>query len=195
MTLDPKRAIFSITNIDLLTQSFVVSFRQKQGDHFRMMRVRILGFDPRLPWFLAKPVTQIQRVPYLYLLLLWNLSIIPALLYCGAHSAMMTPPNRSSLWKTPLPQALRIIQGIFWQKDSAIVATQHKEKRLLHAFQIHDAEHGVGIYLAEHIIDGQVVVGHGGGGFSPVVNHPQAGGGLAPGQQWQHPLEQLADPF
>ena len=54
-------------------------------DPVRVAEFRVFGYDPALPRILARPVSEVPRRPYEYLLVLWNAAALLALLYCGAY--------------------------------------------------------------------------------------------------------------
>ncbi len=66
---------------------------------------------------------------------------------------------------------------------SPLLSLQHKEKRLFHTLEIHQAEHGAIVHPAEDIVDGDVVIDHGGAGFAAIVGQAQTRPGALGAQQ------------
>lgn len=79
--------------------------------------------------------------------------------------------------------------------DLSIIApfpAQHKEKRLLHALEVHHPQQSIGIEAAKAIHDWRMVVDHRGAVLAPVMRNSEPGPGVAGSQQRHQQLEQAA---
>lgn len=70
---------------------------------------------------------------------------------------------------------------------------EDEEEGLGHALVVHDAQDGGGVDPAEHVVDGELVVDHGGGWGPAVGGHPKAGTGPGCAEEGQEELEEFSD--
>ena len=70
---------------------------------------------------------------------------------------------------------------------------EDEEEGLGHALVVHDAEDGVGMDASEHVVDGELVVDHGGGWCPAEGGHPESGAGPGGSEDGQEELEEFSD--
>jgi exopolysaccharide biosynthesis polyprenyl glycosylphosphotransferase len=83
--LSDSSAQYTLDGIELTGTALSVGYVSPWVDDPDLSNIQILGYDTELHGLFLKPVVEVPTKPYRYLLLIWNVSALLGLLYCGAY--------------------------------------------------------------------------------------------------------------